>query len=148
MLNIVGIDIGSVALSVVVLDEKGEVVHSSYRFHVGAIEETLLSLLNAIDICRIGGVAMTLSGPNLLEETPRYDTQIAMIAAVKKYHQEAGSILFVGGENFGLITFNETGDYERFRSNSSCAAGTGSFLDQQAKRLNLKSIETLSTVAF
>jgi len=71
-----------------------------------------------------------------------------MIAAVKKYHAEIGSILFVGGENFGLITFNELGDYERFRSNSSCAAGTGSFLDQQAKRLNLKSIETLSSVAF
>lgn len=148
MLHAVGIDIGSVALSVVVVDKKSAILHSAYQFHQGAIAETLRSMLDAIDIRSIGGVAMTASGPDILEDVSRFDTQIAMIAAVKKYHAEVGSILFVGGENFGLITFNQQGDYERFRSNSSCAAGTGSFLDQQAKRLNLKSIETLSAVAF
>jgi activator of 2-hydroxyglutaryl-CoA dehydratase len=148
MLHIVGIDIGSVALSVAVLDEKGTVTNSFYQFHQGAIADMLRMIFNSIDISRVGGIAMTLSGPSIMENVPRYDTQIAMIAAVKKYYSKVGSILFVGGENFGLITFNEQGDYERFRSNSSCAAGTGSFLDQQANRLNLKSIETLSTVAF
>lgn len=148
MLNIVGIDIGSVALSLVVMDETGAVINSSYQFHHGAIGETLRSMLGNVDIDRIGGLAMTLSGPEILRNISRYDTQIAIIAAVKRYHGEVGSILFVGGENFGLITFNEQNDYERYRSNSSCAAGTGSFLDQQASRLNLKSIETLSTIAF
>jgi predicted CoA-substrate-specific enzyme activase len=148
MKNIIGIDIGSVALSVAMLDKKGAVVKSFYRFHRGAITATLRAILNDIDIRRVGGIAMTQSGPDILKSAERFDTQIAMIAAVKKYHDPVGSILFVGGENFGLITFNKKGEYERFRSNSSCAAGTGSFLDQQAKRLNLKSIETLSTVAF
>lgn len=148
MPHVVGIDIGSVALSLVVLDEKGAVIHSSYRFHQGAIADTLRSMLATVDIRSVGGVAMTASGPDILDNVPRYDTQIAMIAAVKKYHKDVGSILFVGGENFGLITFNAEGEYERFRSNSSCAAGTGSFLDQQARRLNLKSIDMLSTVAF
>ena len=148
MLSILGIDIGSVALSVVVIDNGGAVTASFYQFHRGAIAETLRAMLAAVDIRTIGGVAMTMSGPDILHDVPRYDTQIAMIAAVKKYHAGAGSILFIGGENFGLITFSKEGDYERFRSNSSCATGTGSFLDQQAKRLNLKSIETLTTVAF
>ncbi len=148
MLHITGIDIGSVALSVVVIDPYGAVVTSFYRFHRGAIADTLSDMLKTVDIRTIGGVAMTMCGPDILRDVPRYDTQIAMIAAVKKYHAGAGSILFIGGENFGLITFNKEGGYERFRSNSSCAAGTGSFLDQQAKRLNLKSIETLTTVAF
>lgn len=148
MLNIVGIDIGSVAVSLVLMDEKGSVVNSSYQFHHGAISETLRLMLGAIDINQFGGMAMTLSGPEILHNIPRYDTQIAIIAAVKQYHEEVGSILFIGGENFGLITFNEQGDYESYRSNSSCASGTGSFLDQQARRLNLKSIETLSTIAF
>ena len=40
--------------------------------------------------------------------------------------------MFVGGENFGLITFNDEGDYERYRSNTSCAAGTGGFIEEQA----------------
>jgi len=148
MLHIVGIDIGSVALSVVILDENGTVINSSYQFHQGAISETLHSMLDSIDIHRVGGMAMTLSGPEILTGVSRYDMQISIIAAVKKYHREVGSNLFVGGENFGLITFTDQGDYERYRSNSSCAAGTGSFLDQQAKRLNLKSIDTLSSIAF
>ncbi len=145
---IIGIDIGSAAISVACLDDQAEVLNSFYRLHRGAISETLRSILDKIDISQVGGIAMTMSGPNLLRDVPRYDTQIAMIAAVKKYHHDVGSILFVGAENFGLITFNRKGDYEKFRSNSSCAAGTGSFLDQQAQRLNLKSIETLSSVAF
>ena len=148
MLHVVGIDIGSVALSVAVVDTGGVLVHSSYKFHRGAIAETMKEMLHEVDIKTTGGIAMTASGPDILDGVYRYDSQIAMIAAVKKYHEQVGSILFVGGENFGLITFNEKGEYERFRSNSSCAAGTGSFLDQQARRLNLKSIETLSTVAF
>ena len=148
MFYVMGIDIGSVALSLALIDEKGSVVNSSYQFHHGSIGETLRLMLNNIDIGRIGGIAMTLSGPAILSNVSRYDTQIAIIAAVKHYHREIGSILFVGGENFGLITFNEQGDYEGYRSNSSCAAGTGSFLDQQAKRLNLKSIDTLSSIAF
>lgn len=148
MNEIIGIDVGSVAVALAVIDEAGAIGHSSYQFHQGAIADTLRAMLEAVDIRKIGGVAMTQSGPDILKNVPRYDTQIAMIAAVKKYHDPVGSILFVGGENFGLITFNEAGDYERFRSNSSCAAGTGSFLDQQARRLNLKSIETLSSVAF
>ncbi len=148
MLHVVGIDIGSVAISLVEVDKKGTISHSAYQFHSGAISETLRLMLSNVDISRIGGIAMTLSGPEVLSNVSRYDTQIAIIAAVKNYHREVGSILFIGGENFGLITFNDEGDYESYRSNSSCAAGTGSFLDQQAKRLNLKSIEMLSNVAF
>jgi predicted CoA-substrate-specific enzyme activase len=148
MPSIVGIDIGSVALSLVLMDRNKSIVHSCYKFHQGAISETLRSMLASIDVRRVDGIAMTLSGPEILRNTTRFDTQIAIIAAVKQYHGEVGSILFVGGENFGLITFTEQGDYDRYRSNSSCAAGTGSFLDQQAKRLNLKSIDTLSMIAF
>lgn len=148
MLHVIGIDIGSVAISLAVLNDSGEIVTSSYQFHQGAIAETLRSILRGIDPQRIGGIAMTSSGPEVLCNISRYDTQIAIIAAVKSRHDDVGSILFVGGETFGLITFDERGDYERYKSNTSCAAGTGSFLDQQAKRLNLKSIDMLSTVAF
>ena len=35
------------------------------------------------------------------------------------------------------IGVSEWGDYENYRSNSPCTSGTGSFLDQQATRLNL-----------
>ena len=58
-----------------------------------------------------------------------------------------GSILLVGGERFGVIHFDEEGNYKKFRTNSSCAAGTGSFLDQQARRLNLEGAEELARIA-
>ena len=148
MLHVVGIDIGSVAVSLVVLNDRGEIVSSSYQFHQGNIVETLRAMFKTIDPQRIGGIAATLSGPAILHNLSRYDKQIAIITAVKNRHDDVGSILFIGGETFGLITFDEQGDYERYQANTSCAAGTGSFLDQQAKRLRLESIETLSTVAF
>ena len=148
MPHVIGIDIGSVAISLVVLNDSGETVNSSYQFHKGAITETLRSMLRGIAPQQICGIATTLSGPEVLSNVSRYDTQIAIIAAVKSRHDHVGSILFIGGETFGLITFDEQGDYESYKSNTSCAAGTGSFLDQQAKRLKLESIEMLSAVAF
>ncbi len=146
--QIVGIDIGSVALSLVLVDKQGAVLHTSYRFHQGQIRETLRTMLSQLDCRRVGAVAATMSGPDIFHRVSRYDTQISTIAAVRHFYQKVGSILFVGGENFGLITFNDEGDYERYLTNTSCAAGTGSFLDQQAARLNLKSIDLLSSVAF
>ncbi|MEI7590510.1 MAG: acyl-CoA dehydratase activase, partial [Deltaproteobacteria bacterium] len=148
MPHVIGIDIGSVAISLVVLNDSGEIVNSSYQFHKWAIAETLRSMLRGIAPQQICGIATTLSGPEVLSNVSRYDTQIAIIAAVKSRHDHVGSILFIGGETFGLITFDEQGDYESYKSNTSCAAGTGSFLDQQAKRLKLESIEMLSAVAF
>ena len=47
MMHIIGIDIGSVALSVAVIDEKGAVIHSFYRFHQGAIADTLRQILDS-----------------------------------------------------------------------------------------------------
>ena len=148
MLNILGIDIGSVAVSVAVLNRKKEILKSVYRFHHGAIKETLAEIFDHIQLSSIGAMVVTSSTPSLLNYSKRYDSQMATITAVSHFHKELGSILFVGGENVGLITFDEEGSYESYKSNTSCAAGTGSFLDQQAKRLNLKSIETLSQAAF
>ena len=50
MLHIVGIDIGSVAISLAVIDKTGEISHSSYQFHSGAIRETLRLMLSNVDI--------------------------------------------------------------------------------------------------
>mgnify|MGYP000517318583 CR=1 FL=1 len=146
--RVVGIDIGSVAISLAVIENDGNVVSTAYRLHEGAIHRTLAELLGEIDITTISAVAMTTAGPDILEGVPRFDTYVAMMTAVRRFHERVGSILFVGGENFGLVTFTEEGDYEGLRSNSSCAAGTGGFLDQQARRLALANTAVLGTLAF
>jgi len=67
---------------------------------------------------------------------------------VVTFMKKSVQILLVGGEKFGLIQFDADGNYLHFKANTSCAAGTGSFLDQQAARLNLAGIEQLSEIAF
>ena len=72
-----------------------------------------------------------------------YNTQVAVIAATRQLCQEAVSVLHIGAEKFMLIKLDKNGNYQSTKTNTSCAAGTGSFLDQQAARLNLPGIEEL-----
>ncbi len=146
--HILGIDIGSVSISIAEINPLKEVVNFAYEFHHGNITETLKKLLGRFDLSVICGIASTSSTPEIIAVNSRYDNRISIIAAAKHFHEKVGSILIVGGERFGLISFDEDGSYKNFKSNTLCAAGTGSFLDQQAKRLNLSGIEELSDIAF
>ena len=65
------------------------------------------------------------------------------MAAARHFCPGAVSVLHIGAEKFMLIKFDSNGNYQSAKVNSSCAAGTGSFLDQQAVRLNLSGIEEL-----
>lgn len=146
--NFLGIDVGSVAISFVVLNRELDVLNTSYEFHEGRVGEKLKAMLSEIDLKQIKGVGKTSSSPAIIMANASYDNRVAYITAVKNLHPNVGSILIVGGEKFGLVSFDDNQEYRDFRSNSSCAAGTGSFLDQQAKRLNLSSISDFSNLAF
>ena len=69
------------------------------------------------------------------------------MGAVSQLSLDARSILHVGAERFFLLELDEKGSYTHTSHSSSCAAGTGSFLDQQALRLNLKDTAHLSDMA-
>lgn len=146
--NILGIDIGSVSVSIVEMNLKKEVVKTAYGFHHGNIIETLRKILIDFDLSGIYAIASTSSTPSVIKVSGQYDNRVSIISAARHFNEKVGAILIVGGERFGLISFDENGNYRNFKSNSSCAAGTGSFLDQQARRLNLSGIEELSRIAF
>ena len=146
--NILGIDIGSVSISVVEISPGKDLIREVYEFHHGAITNTLEKILTEFNLAQIRAFAATTSTPSILKVTRKYDNRVSIITACRHFHDEIGSILLVGGEKFGLIQFDENGNYLHFKSNTSCAAGTGSFLDQQAARLNLTGIEELSEIAF
>ncbi|MBW1804507.1 MAG: CoA activase, partial [Deltaproteobacteria bacterium] len=145
---LLGIDIGSVSISVAEINTEKEICKTAYQFHYGNIAETFRKIMNDFDPGRIRGIAATSSTPSIIKSNRQYDNRVAIIEAARHFHQKIGAILVVGGEAFGLIGFDETGRYRSFKTNTSCAAGTGSFLDQQARRLNLKSTEALSEKAF
>lgn len=145
--NILGIDAGSVALGVVKLNWKKEVVASDYRFHHGDIEKTLARMVEDIGMTDIGHCVATDSTPAQVAAQQRYNNQICVIEAAKHSFPRAEAVLSVGGEKFFLSRFDSQGHYAGLSMNTSCAAGTGSFLDQQASRLKMEDIRELSTTA-
>lgn len=92
-------------------------------------------------------IALTSSSPRFLSGAAVFDSRVSLMEAVRRLFGKVGGILYVGGETFGLIRFDAEGNYLGARGNSSCAAGTGSFLDQQARRLGLGSIQELARTA-
>jgi len=133
-----GVDVGSVACSFVLISKEGAIIQWDYRFHYGQTEDTLKKMLSGISLAEVRGTGATTSTPESFICNLRFDNQVAVITAVRHFHPDTRTLLVVGGEKFGLIRFDEQGNYSSFRQNTSCAAGTGSFLDQQAGRLNLK----------
>ena len=142
-----GIDAGSVAMGLAEIDSRGQVVHTAYCFHHGDIAGSLRRLLTEFDLSRITSVAATSSTPEAVVVPRRFDNQMATITAARFFHPKMRGLLVVGGEKFSLCTFDEEGNYLGTTTNTSCAAGTGSFLDQQVGRLKLKGIKELSEIA-
>ena len=106
--NIIGIDIGSVSISLVAINSVNrEIVRTVYEFHHGAIRETLKSLLNDFNLSEVCGTAVTFSSPSLLKIDGRYDNRVAVITAARHFHSKIGTILMAGGEKFGLLLFED-----------------------------------------
>jgi predicted CoA-substrate-specific enzyme activase len=143
-----GLDIGSVSISIAITNDLGQIIHTSYDFHKGQIKEKLSGFLSTIKLSDIKGLAYTSSTPPIIKNGLPVDSRIAYISAAKHFYPEIQSLLIIGAEKFGLATFNQNGEYRNYKSNSSCAAGTGNFLDQQAERLNLGDIREFSKLAY
>jgi predicted CoA-substrate-specific enzyme activase len=147
-LHIIGLDAGSVSVKGVVLDERGEVLQRQYRKHRGhplPVAFEILKTLASHDDCllAITGSAGKLIG-GILGIEP-FNEIAAQAYAAKKLHPHIKTIIEMGGEDSKLILVDNDG-MKDFSMNSVCAAGTGSFLDQQAERLKL-SIEEFSELS-
>lgn len=143
-----GLDIGSVSISIAITDDESKIIHTKYDFHKGQIKEKLSEFLRDISLNGIKGIAYTSSTPPIIKNGLSVDSRIAYISAARHFYPEIQSLLIIGAEKFGLATFDQNGEYRNYKSNSSCAAGTGNFLDQQAERLNLKDIREFSKLAY
>lgn len=145
--SILGIDIGSVTISLVQMNLEGKILSTRYLFHKGQVREHLAEAGKDIDLASVKRIACCTSSWMDTSSVVMYNPQLAAIRAVKTLSPESKSLLYVGAEKFMVIRFDESGAFESVKSNSSCAAGTGSFLDQQAFRLNLSGIEELCETA-
>ena len=144
---VVGFDAGSVALKVVVTDRWGQIVEHWYRRTSGRPVETALRVLEEVDRRygpQVGWIVGTGSAGRLLCELlgiPFVNEVISQATAIRRLHPEARTLIEMGGQDSKLIFLPDDPADPRtmvdFSMNTSCAAGTGSFLDQQASRLGM-----------
>lgn len=140
-----GIDVGSISTNLVLLDGSGRVLHKKYlRTHgqpMKAMQTGLLGLAKKMNgALTISGVGTTGSGRYLAgiligADVIKNEITSHAVAALH-YEPEAHSVIEIGGQDSKSIILR-SGTVIDFAMNTVCAAGTGSFLDQQANRLGI-----------
>ena len=150
-----GVDVGSISTSIVVIDAAGEVIAQTYRRVEGNPIRSVQMALKEIrstkpDTYRLTGLCSTGSGRTLTGAVLGADiikNEISAHArAALHLHPDVRTIFEIGGQDSKVTIVND-GVIVDFAMNLVCAAGTGSFLDSQAKRLSI-TIEDLSERAF
>jgi len=145
-----GIDIGSVSTNLVVINEQGQLLHEIYLRTQGRPIEVVQKGLQEIqeliaDRIDIKGVGTTGSGRELIGELIGADTVNDEITAHKtgSTHvctmlgmEPVDTILEIGGQDSKFIRLDK-GVVVDFTMNEACAAGTGSFLEEQAEKLGI-----------
>jgi predicted CoA-substrate-specific enzyme activase len=145
-----GIDIGSVSTNLVVINEAGQLLHEIYLRTQGRPIEVVQKGLQEIqeliaDRIDIRGVGTTGSGRELIGELIGADTVNDEITAHKtgSTHvctmlgmKPVDTIFEIGGQDSKFIRLDK-GVVVDFTMNEACAAGTGSFLEEQAEKLGI-----------
>ncbi|MCK4803216.1 MAG: hypothetical protein KAT88_01610 [Spirochaetes bacterium] len=130
----VGIDIGSLYLGGVIIED-GNIVDVHYREHKGDISGELEELLGKPGYRTFDSIGV--SGNFLHTGKDVRDSTLSAIEGIKFLAPESRNVFSIGGETFSLILYDEKRGYREHAVNSPCAAGTGSFIEQQAERLHL-----------
>jgi len=146
-----GIDVGSVTTKIAGLDENDKLVTHTYLPTQGKpIEMTQLGLKQIkqqlpedVDICGVAttGSARYLAGVIVGADLVKNEITSHAVATLQ-YTPQVQTIIEIGGQDSKIIIIRD-GIVTDFGMNTVCAAGTGSFLDHQATRLNM-SIEEFS----
>ncbi len=134
-----GIDIGSKTVKLVVQDDEGTLLHSSYERHLSNVKETVsYTLKNAqvyfpdepMTVGVTGSAGMQLA---LELDLPFTQEVIACREALARFIPDADVAIEIGGEDSKILFL--TGG-EELRMNSTCAGGTGGFIDTIAGMLD------------
>jgi predicted CoA-substrate-specific enzyme activase len=138
-----GVDVGSISTNLVVIDSSKRVIARRYLMTAGrpieAVRQGLLEIGNEIGgQVAIRGVATTGSGRYLIGDFIGADVVKNEITAHARgalsIDPRVDTIFEIGGQDSKYIRL-ENGAVVDFTMNKACAAGTGSFLEEQAEKL-------------
>jgi predicted CoA-substrate-specific enzyme activase len=139
-----GIDIGASAAKLVLIDERGQTaaraLKSSGVDYSATADQCLTEAISAGGMAR-GDIAGTLStgyGRNNVTWADGKLTEIACHGKGAWFHfRRALTVIDIGAQDSKMIHLDEEGRRTGFKMNRKCAAGTGSFLQEIALRLDL-----------
>jgi len=146
MKGYLGVDVGSVTTKLALLDEHEQLIASIYLRTRGnpvdMVKQGLREIQKQISPeVEVSGVATTGSGRYLagvLVGADLVKNEITTHAVAATQHiPDVRTIFEIGGQDSKIIIIHD-GIVVDFGMNSVCAAGTGSFLEHQAERLNVK----------
>ncbi len=149
-----GVDVGSITTKAVAIDEKDRILAKVYLRNSGrpleAIKESIRLINDQLENnLKVGGIGTTGSARRLAAYLLGADVVkneiTAHAVAVVDLLPEVRTIIEIGGQDSKIIILQE-GVVVDFAMNTICAAGTGSFLDQQASRLGI-SVEDFGRMA-
>ncbi|MEW5725890.1 MAG: acyl-CoA dehydratase activase, partial [Thermodesulfobacteriota bacterium] len=150
-----GVDVGSISTNVVVVDEQGELLAKAYLLTAGrpleAVKEGLRMVDAAVgDKVRIEGACTTGSGRYLTGAFIGADIVrneiTAQATASAAIDPEVDTIFEIGGQDSKYVSL-KNGAIVDFMMNKVCAAGTGSFLEEQAEKLGIAIKEQFGNLA-
>ena len=145
----VGLDIGSISVNTILMDKDRNIIENHYNLSHGKPFHVLRDILQGVikdhGEEKIGVIAVTGSGGKVATELIGgyfVNEIIAHSSSVAELYPEVRSVIEMGGEDSKLILMENKkvthkSQLSDFSMNTLCAAGTGSFLDQQAKRIGV-----------
>lgn len=143
-MNFLGIDVGSVSTNLVLIDDKLNVLEKIYIRTKGspikAVQDALSILKNKYNNIEIGGAGTTGSGRQIAStligaDVVKNEITTHAVAALE-LDRDVRTIIEIGGQDSKIIIIRN-GVVSDFAMNTVCAAGTGSFIDRQAERLDI-----------
>ncbi|MBI6545617.1 MAG: hypothetical protein HY692_02420, partial [Cyanobacteria bacterium NC_groundwater_1444_Ag_S-0.65um_54_12] len=143
-----GMDIGSVSVKTAFLTSDGAIEGQEYRRHFGRPLETARQMLERAYAAHPGirALGFTGSGGKAVADllaAPFENEVICQARAAVHLTPQAQTLIVVGGEDSFLVLLEPQSQEDGqvrirdFAMNGLCAAGCGSFLDQQASRLEV-----------
>jgi predicted CoA-substrate-specific enzyme activase len=139
-----GVDVGSVSTDLVILDKNLKVVDELYLKTKGkpieAIQKGLSILKERNSDIKVTAAGTTGSGRKIAStvigaDSVKNEITTHAVAALE-IDKDVKTIIEIGGQDSKIIVLKD-GIVSDFAMNTVCAAGTGSFLDRQAERLEI-----------
>ncbi len=150
-----GVDVGSISTNLVVMDKEKNLIAKRYLMTEGrpleAVKRGLAEIADEIGVMvDVIGAGTTGSGRYLTADFIGADIVrneiTAQAEAAINIDAEVDTVFEIGGQDSKYISV-DNGVIVDFEMNKACAAGTGSFLEEQAERIGISIKEEFGNLA-